>query len=284
MSDAIFLEEFSQTVVDTQGIQHFDEFSFPLHLHPQTEFFLILSGEMWLLTGKKILMRAGDAVFISPLVVHGYESNSPVSFCSMVFEDPLFTEIKNMEEFSAGSYIFMFGTKAAFPEGELEEAFRAVIRYKERNHIPFLKMYCRVLLTLVLDYAFSDEGKQEMIVTDDKDLVSQIAHDERSITAAILPYIQTHYREIITLNDLARVSNSNRYSISRALNGNLGTTLSEIVNRYRIQEACSLLRKTSDSIQKISERVGYDTVSTFNRNFIRYIGKTPTEFRLKNET
>ena len=88
----------------------------------------------------------------------------------------------------------------------------------------------------------------------------------------------------MTLNDIARTINSNRYSVSRALNGYLGTTLSEIVNRYRIQEACSLLRKTSDSIQKISERVGYDTVSTFNRNFIRYIGKTPSEFRLKSET
>ena len=123
-----------------------------------------------------------------------------------------------------------------------------------------------------------------MIVTDDKDLVSQIPRDERSITAAILPYIQAHYREKVTLNDIARTINSNRYSVSRALNGYLGTTLSEIVNRYRIQEACSLLRKTSDSIQKISERVGYDTVSTFNRNFIRYIGKTPSEFRLKSET
>ena len=281
MHESIFFEELSQTVVDTKGVQQFDDFSFPLHLHSQPEFFMILSGEMQLLSVKKILLRAGDAVLISPLVIHGYESNGPVSFCSMVFEDSLFSDIKNMEEFTSGSYISMFGTKAVFPGGELDDAFCGVLRYRERNHLELLRLYCRILLTLVLEYSFSDAGRQEMITTDDKDLVSQFMQGGQNGASAVQAYIQAHYREKITLNDLARAINSNRYTVSRSLNDHFHATLSEIVNRYRIQEACSLLRRTSDSIQKIAERVGYDTVSTFNRNFLRYMEETPREFRQK---
>ena len=280
MRESIFWEEGSHNIIDTIGIARHDVFSFPLHLHPRTEFFSILSGEMRLLTGKTILMREGDAVLISPLVIHGYETDGPVSFCSLVFEDSLFPDIDNMEEFSSGSFCYLFGTREAFPDGELDDVVKGILHYyKDKSHRSIIMLYCRLLLTMILDHIYSPESVGKLYITDDKDLISQITEDKGNITNTILPYIQAHYKEKISLNDLAESIKSNRYSVSRALSKGFGTSFYDLVNRYRIQEACSLLRKTTVSILEVSQRVGYDTVSTFNRNFSKYVGKTPHEYR-----
>ena len=279
MRDPFFFEELSQTVVDTKGVQRYDGFSFPYHLHPHTEFFVIIEGEMTLLAGEEHVLKAGDAVLISPLVIHGYRSEGPVTFCSMVFEDPLFFDIPRMEEFGAGSCICFFDADRSFPDRELEDVIRAVLRYRERNHRLVLTLYCRILLTLVLEYAYAGDGRCRLTSAGGRDPVEQGTHDERSISAAVLPYIRAHYREKIILNDLARTLRSNRCTVSRVLNESFGASFSELVNRYRIREACALLEKTGDEVTKISEWVGYDTISTFNRNFMKFTGTTPRRCR-----
>ncbi len=279
MRDPIFFEELDRTVVDTNGVQRHDTFSYPYHLHPHTEFFVILEGEMTLRAGEEHVLKAGDAVLISPLVIHGYRSDGTVTFCSMVFEDPLFFDVPRMEEFGAGSCICFLDTERAFPDGELEDVLRAVLRYRKRNHRLLLTLYCRILLTLVLECAYAGDGRCRLTSAGGRDPVEQVVNDERSISAAVLPYIRAHYREKITLNDLARTLRSNRYTVSRLLNESFGASFSELVNRYRIREACALLEKTGDEVTKISEWVGYDTISTFNRNFLKFTGTTPRRYR-----
>jgi len=282
MKESIIWENLTNNFISTGDSIQYENFSFPLHIHPCTEFFTILSGEMKLLTGKTILMREGDAVLISPLVIHGYESDGPVRFCSMVFEDSVFPGIENMEKFSSGSFCYLFRISDSFPDGELDDVIKGISHYnKEKIRPNILMLYCRLLLTMVLDHIYSPESMGKLYVTDDKVLISQIIEDNNNITNTILPYIRAHYKEKISLNDLAQSINSNRYTVSRTLSKSFGTSFSDLVNRYRIQEACSLLRKTTASILEISLRVGYDTISTFNRNFNKYVGKTPHEYRIE---
>lgn len=282
MQNPVLYEEFSQNIVYTKGEQRYDSFSYPYHLHPRTEFFMLLSGEMTLLTEENIRMREGDAVLISPLVIHGYRSEGPVSFCFMVFEDPVFSDVQNMEAFGSGSCVLIFNTAEAFPDGELDEIAGRVILHRRQDHGALLTLYCRILLTLALDLAFSADDRPKLLIRTDRKPFSLAAPDPHSIAAAVLPYIQMHYREKITLSEMSRIIRSNEYTVSRALNRDLHASFSEIVNRYRIQEACALLRKTNDSVQKIAERVGYETVSTFNRNFLKYAGTTPRRYRRTN--
>jgi AraC-like DNA-binding protein len=47
----------------------------------------------------------------------------------------------------------------------------------------------------------------------------------------------------------------------------------------RIYKACQLLAETELKITTIGLEVGYDTLSTFNRNFRRLAGRTPSAFR-----
>lgn len=53
----------------------------------------------------------------------------------------------------------------------------------------------------------------------------------------------------------------------------------DYVNFVRIRKACDLIRKTSMSMQDISLEIGYDTISTFNRNFRKLTGTTPYKWK-----
>ena len=57
----------------------------------------------------------------------------------------------------------------------------------------------------------------------------------------------------------------------------------EYLNRVRVKMACDSLKTTNDPVGVIAGRVGFSTLSTFNRNFKQIMGKTPQEWRKSPE-
>lgn len=54
---------------------------------------------------------------------------------------------------------------------------------------------------------------------------------------------------------------------------------SDFLNFLRINRACALLKTTDKSGTDIAFEVGYNTVKTFNRNFLKFRGMSPSAFR-----
>lgn len=54
---------------------------------------------------------------------------------------------------------------------------------------------------------------------------------------------------------------------------------SDFLNFLRINRACTLLKTTRKSVTDIAFEVGYNTVKTFSRNFLRFRSMPPTAFR-----
>lgn len=85
----------------------------------------------------------------------------------------------------------------------------------------------------------------------------------------------------LTLQDVAQAVGTNRTYLSDYLNGTLHTTFYEYVNTYRVRYACSLLSAPDAcklSLTEVSERSGFNSMSTFNRAFVKVTGKTPTSY------
>ena len=57
----------------------------------------------------------------------------------------------------------------------------------------------------------------------------------------------------------------------------------EYINFVRIQKGCILLRQTELTVAMVSEKIGYESVATFIRNFKRIIGCTPKKWRTDEE-
>ncbi len=52
-----------------------------------------------------------------------------------------------------------------------------------------------------------------------------------------------------------------------------------MLNFLRINKACEMLLNSDDAITDIGVQVGYNTVKTFNRNFMKLKNMTPGNFR-----
>jgi AraC-like DNA-binding protein len=96
----------------------------------------------------------------------------------------------------------------------------------------------------------------------------------------ILVYIAENFdRPNLSCREVAQVEGMGLSAFSRLFERHIKCSCIEYINHLRIYKACQLLTETQDQITSIGLKVGYDTLSTFNRNFMRLIGRTPSAFR-----
>ncbi|MDR3376582.1 MAG: AraC family transcriptional regulator [Ancalomicrobiaceae bacterium] len=96
----------------------------------------------------------------------------------------------------------------------------------------------------------------------------------------ILAYIAENFdRSDLSCRQVAEVEGMGLPAFSRLFERHIKCSCIEYINHLRIYKACQLLAETDDQITSIALEVGYDTLSTFNRNFMRLNGRTPSAFR-----
>ena len=67
--------------------------------------------------------------------------------------------------------------------------------------------------------------------------------------------------------------------LSSLIQKGFGASFSRLLNDYRIKAACSLLQEGKQSITDIYLSVGFESQSSFNRNFKAIMGVTPLRYR-----
>ena len=97
--------------------------------------------------------------------------------------------------------------------------------------------------------------------------------------APALDYIEENYSQQFTINDLADLCHWSPTHFRRVFHDIMGTSPLDFVNNTRITKACMMLRTTEDSILNISENVGFRSVSSFNRYFIKKMQMSPRDYR-----
>lgn len=84
----------------------------------------------------------------------------------------------------------------------------------------------------------------------------------------------------LTLNDLAAALCTNRTYLSSLLNRELNMSFYDYVNSFRISHACRMLEENPAlTIQEVTEKCGFNSISTFRRAFVRTAGKSFAEYR-----
>jgi AraC family transcriptional activator of pobA len=95
---------------------------------------------------------------------------------------------------------------------------------------------------------------------------------------AMKRYIQEHYRDKITKDDLAHaIRRSPNYAAS-LFSKVTGQTISEYVHALRIKTAIYMISESDLTIGEIAEFLGYSDVSYFNKTFKRITGKPPSDY------
>lgn len=97
-----------------------------------------------------------------------------------------------------------------------------------------------------------------------------------------LEYIETHYMHEIKIGDLARKCHVSESYFRKVFVRCMNVLPLEYVNLVRIQKACDMMLQSDDSLESLAWKVGFTSLSTFMRNFKKFVGDTPKQWVLKN--
>jgi len=111
-------------------------------------------------------------------------------------------------------------------------------------------------------------------------------NDKAELTNRILKVFENGeeiFESNFDMNRLADLVGSTYKNVSQTVNEQLGKNFNQVLNEYRIKEACRRLndQKTygNYTIEAIGESVGYGSRSTFVTQFKTLTGLTPSEFQ-----
>ena len=99
------------------------------------------------------------------------------------------------------------------------------------------------------------------------------------IDGKVIPYIQEHFSETLTVTEIADYAALNAQYMMRLFKKRTGISVLEYVTNCRMEKAKELLRSTDWNNEIVSEKLGYASSGYFIKLFKKTFGMTPREFR-----
>ena len=92
-------------------------------------------------------------------------------------------------------------------------------------------------------------------------------------------YIEEHYAQKLTLQEVADKCYVSQWHLSKLINKYTGNTFYELLNNVRIEKAKALLNDPKLKIGDIVDMVGYSDAAHLSRVFKRIVGVSANEYR-----
>ncbi|MDK2808669.1 MAG: AraC family transcriptional regulator [Clostridiales bacterium] len=251
-----------------------------LHFHNHLEIGICLSGSGFIRTEEKLIAyEAGCITFIPAQVAHAtVGTDGMLSHWEYLFLDVAhFLELIQKENRAMAIQFEQLIQKKAFvcQEGckiELGRIVNQIVQEMfERKH--FYREAVKGLITPLLIERFRLE-------TDPAQNIGSIKKQTATIESA-LSYIHANYRSELKIGTLAELCHMSEVHFRRIFFESTGETPLDYINGVRIKQACQLLLTTQESVSNIGNACGFQTSSTFGRNFLKKMGTTPLKW--KNE-
>lgn len=97
--------------------------------------------------------------------------------------------------------------------------------------------------------------------------------------AAVRRYIDLHFKEPLTLDQLSEEAHMNKYYLSHVFKREYGVSPINYMISRRIDESKYLLAETDLSMSQIAQLLGFSSSSYFSQAFRKTQGVSPMEFR-----
>lgn len=111
-------------------------------------------------------------------------------------------------------------------------------------------------------------------------LVDALENEIKSpVIQQLLQHIHHCYYEDLSLKVLGAQYHVHPVYLGHLFHKETGESFAEYVNRYRIEKAKDLLRTTPMKVQDISRKVGYWETGYFYKQFKKYVGLSPRDYR-----
>ncbi|WP_028561944.1 response regulator transcription factor [Paenibacillus pinihumi] len=110
--------------------------------------------------------------------------------------------------------------------------------------------------------------------------VDSLMRDVKSpIIQLLLNYVHEHYAQPLSLKSLSQQYNIHPVYLGHLFQKETNETFTEYINKYRIGKAKEMLKETQLKVQEIAVQVGYWETGYFYKQFKKYVGISPTDYK-----
>ncbi len=155
---------------------------------------------------------------------------------------------------------------------EVVEAIHGIVREKEKR-LPYSRELINAYVQQILF------GIARLNRDFDRESIDEEHRHKEQQVRVVLDFIAEHYAEPLSIGDLAEVAHMSETHFRRLFKDNMNMAPADYLNMIRIQKACTMLLKTDYPVDLISEKAGFTTLSTFNRNFKHFMDETPLKWK-----
>lgn len=236
------------------------------HIHHHIELIYLYEGQGYATADNHtILLSPGDLFFVFPNQIHYYD-NVPVKGCLIIVSPDIFPDLADI--FNSRLPKNPIIKKDKLPDDIYAQLQRICecVNSADKLHKIAANGYMQGLMAEML-------SKMSLIET-------ETYHDS---VRDILFYCFENYKDNLTLDTLVRDLHLSKYYISHIFANRLNTSFPDLINGLRIESACRRLDNGCDITDAAFES-GFSSIRSFNRNFKRIMGTTPTEYVKKSRT
>ena len=235
------------------------------HTHNHLELFYIVGGKgQFLIQDQLYPVNPNNLVVINPNVTH-----TEVSLNAQPLEY-IVLGIEGIELATNESSNGQFNILDHFESLEISSCLRNILREMEQKNTGYedvCQAYMEILIIrLMRNIALA-------VPTE-----SQVVSGNRQC-ASVKRYIDLHFKEALTLEQLAEDAHMNKYYLSHVFKREYGISPINYMITKRIEESKYLLAETDLSMSQIAQLLGFSSLSYFSQVFRRTQATTPMEYR-----
>ena len=235
------------------------------HTHNHMELFFIVGGKgQFLIEDQLYPVDVNNLVIINPNVVH-----TEVSLNAQPLEY-IVLGVDGIQLANRSNANGQFNILDHYESVEISGCMRNILREMELKNTGYedvCQAYMEILIIrLMRSTSLSAPAEPQSISTNRQ-------------CAAIRRYIDLHFKESLTLDQLAQEGHMNKYYLSHAFKREYGVSPINYMISRRIEESKYLLAETDLSMSQISQLLGFSSLSYFSQVFRRTQGASPMEYR-----
>lgn len=236
------------------------------HMHPYCHMLHIVRGSVrFVVDNKTHILNAGDSILIPKDTNHAFYNDST--------EHAEYLEIKfsqvNPYSISLNEKKKVFVTSNELAGGLFKQILKEYSHFDNRaEHAA--ESYLDALLNLL------DEEKRSQANQSFKYI---IADDFSELSQNVIRYLEEHYSEPVSLDELANAMDHNKSYLCVAFKKDTQLTILDCLNTIRIRRAAELIVYSEYNLTQVAEACGFASTSHFNRVFLKYVGITPGQCR-----
>ena len=235
------------------------------HTHNHMELFFIVGGKgQFLIEDQLHPVDVNNLVIINPNVVH-----TEVSLNAQPLEY-IVLGVAGIQLATSDTSNGQFSILDHFESAEISGCLRNILREMEQKNTGYedvCQAYMEILIIrLMRSIALAVPSESQVISVNRQ-------------CAAVRRYIDLHFKEALTLEQLAAEGHMNKFYLSHAFKREFGISPINYMISKRIEESKYLLAETDLSMTQIAQLLGFSSLSYFSQVFRRTQSVTPMEYR-----